>query len=100
MKFSNYEGNEKGGLACFVFLWVPASAGMIWRGLMGMTDGGLGSWCSELKGWVLVVFGHPLRCARVPFGKGRFGGVLCFSLGSRVRGNDVRLAGMTDGSRE
>ena len=26
--------------------------------------------------------------------------MICFSLGSRVRGNDVRLAGMTYGSRE
>ena len=39
-----------------------------------------------------VNFGHPpARCARVPlrFAKGEGDGVLCFSLGSRVRGNDV-----------
>ena len=43
-------------------------------------------------GWgVAVNFGHPpARCARVPlrFAKGG-NGVLCFSLVSRVRGNDV-----------
>ena len=45
-----------------------------------------------------VNFGHPpARCARVPlrFAKGEGDGVLCFSLGSRVRGNDVVVAGMT-----
>ena len=45
-----------------------------------------------------VNFGHPpARCARVPlrFAKGEGDGVLCISLGSRVRGNDMVVAGMT-----
>ena len=41
------------------------------------------------------------RCCGDGGGVGLGGnGVLCFSLGSRVRGNDVRLAGMTEGLRE
>ena len=58
------------------------------------------SWCSELRrgrswwfsGIPCVLRTRPLRSA-----KGRFGGVLCFFLGSRVRGNDGWLAGMTEG---
>ena len=43
-----------------------------------------------------VVFGHPpARCARVPLrgAKGGSNGVLCFSLDSRVRGNDGAVRG-------
>ena len=50
----------------------------------------MGGGASAVVG-VLVVFGHtPARCARVPFrkAKGEGNGVLCFTLGSRVRGND------------
>ena len=49
-----------------------------------------------MVGGVAVNFGHPpARCARVPlrFAKGG-NGVLCFSLDSRVRGNDVGSGGM------
>ena len=60
------------GAVCFAFLWVPASAGMTggWRG----NDGGLrgrGGFNCDLKDG---------------------SGVLCFSLGSRLRGNDGGLA--------
>ena len=48
--------------------------------------------CWWFSGIPCVLRTRPLRSA-----KGRFGGVLCFSLGSRVRGNDGWLAGMTEG---
>ena len=48
-------------------------------------------------GGVAVTFEHPLRAspASPSLREGEENGVLCFSLGSRVRGNDVWLAGMT-----
>ena len=53
---------------------------------------GYGEWVGGVVGGVVAVnFGHPpARCARVPL-RGAKGGisVLCFSLDSRVRGNDV-----------
>ena len=53
---------------------------------------GVGEWGGGVVGGVVAVnFGHPpARCARVPL-RGAKGGisVLCFSLDSRVRGNDV-----------
>ena len=53
---------------------------------------GYGEWGGGVVGGVVAVnFGHPpARCARVPL-RGAKGGisVLCFSLDSRVRGNDV-----------
>ena len=55
----------------------------------------MGGGASAVVG-VLVVFGHtPARCARVPFrkAKGEGDGVLCFTLGSRVRGNDGVVRG-------
>ena len=62
----------KGVVACFVFLWVPASAGMTF------TPGRPG---------------HPPLasvCSLTPPSRNEWGsGVLCFSLDSRVRGNDV-----------
>ena len=70
--------------------------------MFGASKGG----CWWFSGIPCVLRTRPLRSA-----KGRFGGVLCFSLGSRVRGNDGRacgndgvvrgndgwLAGMTEG---
>ena len=56
----------------------------------------MGGGASAVVG-VLVVFGHtPARCARVPFrkAKGEGNGVLCFTLGSRVRGNDAGMTGV------
>ena len=43
-----------------------------------------------LRLWWLVVFGHPLRASHASpsQSEGEEKGVLCFSLGSRVRGND------------
>ena len=59
----------------------------------------MGGGASAVVG-VLVVFGHtPARCARVPFrkAKGEGNGVLCFTLGSRVRGNDGVVRGESAG---
>ena len=50
------------------------------------------------KGAELVVFGHPLRAAHASpsLREGEVSAVcFVFPVGSRVRGNDVRLAGMT-----
>ena len=61
------------------------------------------SWCSELRrGGELVVFGHPLRAAHASpsLREGEVWRCALFLLGSRVRGNDGWLAGMTDGLRE
>ncbi len=51
---------------------------------------------------VAVILGHPLRASHASpsLCEGEENGVLCFSLGSRVRGNDVCFAGMACGLRE
>ena len=70
-------------MVCFVFLWVPACAGMT-REFAGMTAGV----CVGIPAVCLRSFGlpHPV-VGRLGFAKG-VNGVLCFSLGSRLRGKD------------
>ena len=48
-----------------------------------------------LRLWWLVVFGHPLRASHASpsQSEGEENGVLCFSLVSRVRGNDGVVRG-------
>ena len=90
--------------ACFVFLGSRVRGN---DGACGNDEGACGNdegACAGMTGdcALLLVAGHPpARCARVPlcFAKG-VSGVLCFSLGSRVRGNDVGLAGTTGIARE
>ena len=46
---------------------------------------------------IVVIFGHPLRASHASpsLREGEGNGVLCFSLDSRVRGNDGGVAGIT-----
>ncbi len=63
----------------------------------GSCSKGRGAWGLLFDGVVSLNFVHPLRAlhASPSRGEGEEGGVLCFTLDSRVRGNDGMFAGMT-----